>query len=75
MISFVGLIVPHIGRMIIGSDHKYLIPFSMVLGGSVLLIADTISRTILGAVELPVGVVMSILGGPFFLYLLKRGEK
>ena len=75
MISFVGLIVPHIGRMIIGSDHKYLIPFSMVLGGSVLLIADTISRTILGAVELPVGVVMSILGGPFFLYLLKRREK
>ena len=75
VISFVGLIVPHIGRMIIGSDHKYLIPFSMVLGGSVLLIADTISRTILGAVELPVGVVMSILGGPFFLYLLKRGEK
>ena len=61
--------------MIIGSDHKYLIPFSMVLGGSVLLIADTISRTILGAVELPVGVVMSILGGPFFLYLLKRREK
>ena len=47
----------------------------MVLGGSVLLIADTISRTILGAVELPVGVVMSILGGPFFLYLLKRREK
>ena len=75
VISFVGLIVPHIGRMIIGSDHKYLIPFSMVLGGSVLLIADTISRTILGAVELPVGVVMSILGGPFFLYLLKRREK
>ena len=75
VISFVGLIVPHIGRMIIGSDHKYLIRFSMVLGGSVLLIADTISRTILGAVELPVGVVMSILGGPFFLYLLKRREK
>ena len=75
VISFVGLIVPHIGRMIIGSDHKYLIPFSMVLGGSVLLIADTISRTILGAAELPVGVVMSILGGPFFLYLLKRREK
>lgn len=75
IIGFVGLIVPHIGRMIIGSDHKYLIPFSMALGGIVLLIADTISRTILGAMELPVGVVMSILGGPFFLYLLKRREK
>lgn len=72
IISFVGLIVPHISRMIIGSDHKYNLPFSMVLGGSVLLIADTVARTILGAVELPVGVVMSIVGGPFFLYLLRK---
>lgn len=74
IIGFVGLIVPHISRMIIGSDHKYLIPFSMVVGGIVLLVADTVARTILGAVELPVGVVMSIVGGPFFLYLLRRSE-
>lgn len=75
IISFVGLIVPHISRMIIGSDHKYTIPFSMIIGGIVLLTADTVARTILGAIELPVGVVMSIVGGPFFLYLLrKRGE-
>lgn len=72
IISFVGLIVPHISRMIIGSDHKYNLPFSMVLGGIVLLLADTVARTILGAVELPVGVVMSIVGGPFFLYLLRK---
>lgn len=72
IISFVGLIVPHISRMIIGSDHKYNIPFSMVLGGIVLLVADTVARTILGALELPVGVVMSIVGGPFFLYLLRK---
>lgn len=72
IISFVGLIVPHISRMIIGSDHKYAIPFSMVMGGIVLLVADTVARTILGSLELPVGVVMSIVGGPFFLYLLRK---
>lgn len=72
IISFVGLIVPHISRMVIGSDHKYTIPFSMILGGIVLLLADTVARTLLGALELPVGVVMSIVGGPFFLYLLRK---
>ena len=66
VISFVGLIVPHIARMIMGSDHKYTIPFSMVLGGMVLLVADTLGRTIGGAIEIPVGVIMSIFGGPFF---------
>ena len=75
VISFVGLIVPHIARMMMGSDHKYTIPFSMVLGSIVLLVADTLGRTIGGAVEIPVGVIMSIVGGPFFLYLLrKRGD-
>lgn len=75
IISFVGLIVPHIARMIVGSDHKFTIPFSMILGSIVLLVADTLGRTIGGAVEIPVGVIMSIVGGPFFLYLLrKRGN-
>ena len=72
VISFVGLIVPHIARMIMGSDHKYTIPFSMVLGGMVLLVADTLGRTIGGAIEIPVGVIISIFGGPFFLYLLRK---
>ena len=72
VISFVGLIIPHIARMIMGSDHKYTIPFSMVLGGMVLLVADTLGRTIGGAIEIPVGVIMSIFGGPFFLYLLRK---
>ena len=75
VISFVGLIVPHISRMIMGSDHKFTIPFSIILGSMVLLVADTLGRTIGGAVEIPVGVIMSIVGGPFFLYLLrKRGN-
>lgn len=72
IISFVGLIVPHIARMLMGSDHKYTIPFSMVLGGIVLLIADTLARTVGGSIEIPVGVITSIVGGPFFLYLLRK---
>ena len=72
VISFVGLIVPHISRMIMGSDHKFTIPFSIILGSMVLLVADTLGRTIGGAVEIPVGVIMSIVGGPFFLYLLRN---
>lgn len=74
VISFVGLIVPHIARMIMGSDHKYTIPFSIVLGSIVLLVADTLGRTIGGPIEIPVGVIMSIFGGPFFLYLLRKRE-
>lgn len=72
VVSFVGLIVPHIGRMLMGSDHKYTIPFSIIFGAIVLLVADTLGRTIGGAVEIPVGVIMSIVGGPFFLYLLRK---
>lgn len=75
IISFIGLIVPHIARLLMGSDHKYTIPFSMALGAIVLLIADTLARTIGGSIEIPVGVITSIVGGPFFLYLLrKRGN-
>lgn len=72
VVSFVGLIVPHIGRMLMGSDHKYTIPFSIIFGAIVLLVADTLGRTIGGAIEIPVGVIMSIVGGPFFLYLLRK---
>ena len=72
VIGFIGLIVPHVARMLMGSDHKYTIPFSIVLGGMVLLVADTLGRTIGGAIEIPVGVITSIVGGPFFLYLLRK---
>lgn len=72
IVSFVGLIVPHIARMLMGNDHKYTLPFSMALGSTILLIADTLGRTIGGAIEIPVGVIMAIVGGPFFLYLLRK---
>jgi iron complex transport system permease protein len=72
IIGFVGLIVPHLMRMVFGSDHRLLIPAS-ALGGAVFLIAaDTMARTIFSPNELPVGVVTAFLGAPFFIYLLKR---
>lgn len=74
IIGFVGLIVPHLMRMMLGPDHRLLIPAS-ALGGAVFLIAaDTVARTILSPSELPVGVVTAFLGAPFFIYLLKRRD-
>ncbi|WP_415578640.1 FecCD family ABC transporter permease [Hathewaya histolytica] len=72
IIGFIGLIVPHICRLIIGSDHKFLIPMSSVVGAILLLLTDTIARFIARPIELPVGVIMSMVGGPFFLFLLRR---
>ena len=75
VIGFLGLCTPHIARLIIGSDHKLLIPFSALMGSVVLLLADTLGRTIMAPYEIPVGIVMAILGGPFFLYLLRKGDE
>lgn len=75
IIGFVGLVIPHIARLILGSDHKKVLPFSILLGGLFLLLTDTFARTIASPIELPVGTMMSIIGVPFFLYLLRRGEK
>lgn len=75
IIGFVGLVVPHIARLVVGSDYKIMLPVSMVLGSIILLIADTVGRIIVPNMEIPVGIVMAVLGGPFFLYLLKRRGK
>lgn len=74
VISFVGLVVPHVCRIIIGSDHKYLIPCSGIVGGFLVLFADTIGRIVMRPNEIPVGVVTAIFGAPFFLYLLRRSD-
>ena len=74
VIAFVGLVVPHICRIIMGSSHKYLIPFSITIGAILLLIADTAGRMLFAPLEIPVGIVMAVIGGPVFLYLLKRSE-
>ena len=76
MIGFVGLIVPHIVRLLIGPDHRWLLPVSALAGGVLLLLADTIARIIIAPTELPTGILTAILGAPFFIMLLvqKRRE-
>lgn len=75
IISFVGLVIPHVLRMLVGSDYKALLPFSMFGGAVLVLGADTFARTVAAPVELPVGIVMAILGSPFFLYLLRNSGR
>ncbi len=75
-IGFIGLVAPHITRMIIGVDHRYLIPASALLGALLLLASDTTARTLLSPIILPVGILTSFLGVPFFLYLIiQRGKE
>jgi iron complex transport system permease protein len=70
IIGFVGLVVPHLIRLSIGPDHRLLIPASALLGAILLVIADTIARTVVAPAEMPVGIITSLIGGPFFLWLL-----
>ena len=72
VIGFVGLIIPHIVRIFVGSDHKVLIPASCLVGAIFLILADTIARTLIHPTELPVGLVTALFGAPFFLFLLRR---
>lgn len=74
IIGFIGLMAPHICRMLIGNDHRYLIPASALLGALILLVSDTAARTVLSPIEIPVGIIMYIVGGLFFLYLILRGK-
>ena len=73
-IGFIGIIVPHLLRLVIGPNHRYLLPAAALLGAITLLLADMLSRTLIAPAELPIGIVMAILGGPFFLYLLLRNR-
>ncbi|MGE7793131.1 FecCD family ABC transporter permease [Lysinibacillus fusiformis] len=72
MISFVGLIIPHMARLLVGSDYKYMLPMSMALGAIVLLVADTGGRTIFAPLDIPAGILMAVIGGPYFLYLMRK---
>jgi iron complex transport system permease protein len=75
LIGFVGLIIPHLGRMVLGSDHRILMPVSALGGAFFLIAADTVARTIISPSELPVGVITAFIGAPFFVYLLRtRGS-
>lgn len=75
IIAFVGLIVPHLVRILWGSDYRRLLPLAALGGGAVLLGADIVARTVLSPRDLPVGIVTSVMGAPFFLYLLRRAKR
>lgn len=75
MIGFVGLIVPHVARATFGPDHRWLIPLSAIGGGTFLAVCDAFARTVLAPIEVPVGVVTALAGGPFFLLILQRKMK
>jgi iron complex transport system permease protein len=74
LIGWVGLVVPHLARMIVGPDYKYLLPASALLGGIYMLTIDDLSRTLFAA-EIPLSILTSIIGMPFFIYLLAKGKK
>ncbi|UOQ44306.1 iron ABC transporter permease [Halobacillus salinarum] len=75
IIGFIGLVAPHIGRMIIGTDTRFLLPCASTIGAILLLLSDTLARTIISPIEIPVGIITSVLGAPFFIYLLMRKQK
>lgn len=75
IIGFIGLITPHMVRLMTGPDHRYLIPGSLIGGGLLLVVADTLARTIIAPEELPVGIVTAFFGAPFFIYLIKTRGK
>ena len=75
IVGFIGLIAPHISRRLVGAKHSTLIPISMLIGAILLLIGDNLARTVMAPLELPVGIFTALLGGPFFLYLLRKGKK
>lgn len=75
IIGFVGLVVPHLLRLMIGADHRLLLPASALLGAAGLVAADTAARTLISPAELPIGILTTLLGGPFFLFLLLRRRR
>jgi len=75
IIGFVGLVVPHMMRIIVGSDHRILLPSSALAGASILVLCDTVARNVLRPVVIPTGVITALLGAPFFVYLLHKGVR
>jgi len=73
-IGFIGIVVPHLLRLAIGPDHRYLLPASALLGATLLVGADIIARTVVAPAELPIGIVTAVIGGPFFLWILLRNR-
>jgi len=75
MFTFVGLLIPHIGRSLVGTDHKVLIPFSAIMGALLILVADTLGRTIMAPIEIPASILLAVIGGPFLIFLLRKSDQ
>jgi iron complex transport system permease protein len=75
LISFAGLLVPHVTRLLLGPDHVRLLPVTALSGAIFLVVADTLARSMFAPTEIPVGILMAFLGGPFFLYLLRKTKR
>lgn len=75
LVGFVGLVVPHVGRLLFGPDHRLLLPAASLVGGIFLVLADLLARSLLAPTEIPVGVVTALIGSPFFIYLLRKAKK
>ncbi len=74
-IGFIGLVIPHIARMMIGPDHRKLLPLAALLGGIFLVISDMLARSLMPPLEIPVGIITALAGGPYFIYLLRRRKQ
>lgn len=75
MFAFVGLLIPHIGRTLVGTDHKVLIPFSALAGALLIATADTLGRTVIAPIEIPASIIMAVIGGPFLIFLLRKSDR
>lgn len=75
MFTFVGLLIPHIGRSLVGTDHKVLIPFSAIMGAMLILLADTLGRTVMSPIEIPASILIAVIGGPFLIFLLRKSDR
>src|SRR5690625_4707679 len=75
MFTFVGLLIPHIGRSLVGTDHKVLIPFSAISGALLIVTADTLGRTVMAPIEIPASIIMAVIGGPFLIFLLRKSDR
>lgn len=75
LIAFIGLVIPHITRIIVGPDHRILLPTSIIVGAFFLVVCDAVARVIVSPVELPVGIITALSGGPFFIYLLRKKKE
>ena len=74
LIGFIGLVAPHISRIVIGADNRYLVPASALFGAALLIAADIVGKTVIAPAVLPVGVITAFLGGPLFLFLILRNK-